>query len=102
MTRELEYLFYEEIERHTSIYPGKKRKSRGDFIKGKGQKDGVRLFLVMPSDIIRGNGHKLECRCFHVNVRKNLFPMRVAKPCSRLHRKVLKPPLETSLQNPPG
>ena len=42
--------------------------------------DGARLFLVVPINKTRDNGHKLEPRKFHLNVRKNFFAVRLAEP----------------------
>ena len=60
-----EHLPYEERLRDLRQFGLQKRRLRGDLLKSwedlkSGcQDNGVRIFLVVPSDITRGNGHKL-------------------------------------------
>jgi len=73
------------------VFVSEKQAARGPknahkYLKGGCQKDGAKLFSMMPSDRTRGNGHKMKQRKFHLNMRKNFFILRVTKHWNRPHR----------------
>ena len=47
---------------------------------------------MVPSDRTRSNGNKQKHSKFHLNMRKNFFPLRVTEPWNRLPREVVDSP----------
>ncbi|RMC10101.1 hypothetical protein DUI87_12899 [Hirundo rustica rustica] len=98
MSKGLEHLSYKERLRGLGALSLEKNQLRGNlidecrYLKGRCQKDGARLFLVVPGNGTRGNGQKLRNRKFHLNMRKNFFIVQVTEHWNRLSREVVDPP----------
>jgi len=62
-----------------------------------------RSFQWCPANRTRGNGHKLECKKFHLNVGKSFFSVRAMEHWNRLPREAVESPsleiFSTSLAN---
>ncbi|KAK4829209.1 hypothetical protein QYF61_002474 [Mycteria americana] len=86
-----------EAEGAGTVQPGEER-AWGNFINvykylvEGNEGEGTRLFPVVSSDRIGGNGHKLKYRKFLLNTSKHLFTVRVVKHWHRLPREVVESP----------
>jgi len=84
-----EHLPYEERLRDLRQFGLQKRSLSGDLLKSwedlkSGcQDNGVRIFLVVSNDRIRGNWHKLKRRKFLWNMRRNFFTVRLTEAGQR-------------------
>ena len=65
------------------------KRLRGILSMGSNEEEEDRLFSLMPADRARGNGHKLKHRKRCLNIRKNLFIVRVVRHWIMLPREVM-------------
>jgi len=80
MIKGLEHLFCEETLGELGLFSLEKRDLINvyKYLKVVCKEDRTRLFLVVPSDKTRGNGHKLKHGRFPLNIRKHIFTVRVS------------------------
>jgi len=65
------------------------------YLQGKCQEDWAKLFLVVLSHSTGGNGHKLEPRKFHLNLRNIFLTLKVTEHLEQAaQRVVVSPSLE--------
>lgn len=111
MTGTLDHLCCEKRLRELELFYLEKRQLRGEIINpcqylwGGHQEGATRLFSVMPNDETRANRYKFRNRNFHLNIRKNVFPLRMAKHWNNQPRDVVENPsleiFKTCLENDP-
>lgn len=83
MMKQLERLSYEESLRELELFSIESRSVRWNifsvhkYLNKRFVEDRVRLFPVVASDRIRGNGSKLKRRRLHINIRKKKFTVNV-------------------------
>ena len=82
--RDLALLSMEKTERRSDQYL--------QYLKGRSQLDGARLFSTVPSDITGGSECRVEHGKFHRKVRKNFFPVGLTEHGNGLCREVVESP----------
>ena len=102
MIRGLEQLSCEERLRELGLFSLEKRRRPGDliaafqYLKGAYRRDGENIFSRACCNRTRSSGFKLRKGRFRLDIRKEIFMIRVAKPWHRLPREAVEAPsLET-------
>ena len=84
------------------------KRLRGDlvnaykYLKGGCQEDGAGLFSIVPNNSPRGNGHKLEHRQFHLNMRKKLLSCEGARAVAQAAQGGCGVSFPGDIESPPG
>ena len=90
-----EHLSHKDRLRELGLVSLEKRRPRGDlisvykYLRGGCREDGAGLFSVVPSDRMKGNGHKQKHRRLWLNMRGHFFTVRVTEHWDRLPREVV-------------
>lgn len=94
-----------EKPRALGLFSLQERRLRGDlikaykYLKGRSQVDAARLFLVVPSDRTRGDGHELEVPFEHEEKFIYCEGYRALEQAAQISGAV---PFSADIQNPPG